>query len=158
MVKQAQEKLLRWMAYKYRQYNNFLSWQRKITILQSPSFKFMEADALICSTKKLYWIFFKTNQESFRFQDWWKKMQLQQKNFWQSWTKPTTVVQPMPPLPTIHHQDHIPFAKSLSAKKTNKVEENLSWLIWPAVKELKTHRATTGNEDLKEPKLTKGTN
>ena len=59
---------------------------------------------------------------------------------------------------TIPHQGLIQFAKFLSEKTTNKMEENLYWWIWLVVKELKILRVTTDKEGLKELKLTKGKN
>jgi hypothetical protein len=85
-------------------------------------------------------------------------MQQQQKNFWRSCNKPTTVVQPMQLWQMIPHQDLIRFARFLSEKTMNKTEENLSWWIWLAAKELKILRVTIDKEGSKELKLTKGKN
>ncbi len=135
-----------------------MNWRRKIIPSQCLSFKFMEGGASICSMKKLSLTFCKTSRESFKFLDLQKRTQPLPKNFWRLWNRRTTVERPMRLLPMILRQDRIRFVRFLSGEAIKTVGRNWCWSILQAVKGLRIHRVTTGREDWKERRLTRGTN
>ncbi len=158
MGRRVQVRRLRWMVCRSWLWRSCMNWRRKIIPSQCRSFKFMEGGVSICSMKKLSLTFCKTSRESFKFLDWWKRMQPLPKNFWRLCNRRTTVERPMRLLPMILHRDRIRFVRFLSGEAIKTVGLNWCWSILQAVKGLRIRRVTIDRGDWKEQRLTRGTN